>query len=82
MPVLGALDAAVSTLVPNILPEELCNYCTKTKVTTLTQLIETATTGNALLLGQLSGFGGSMQEEKSEKISAKKPFIKQVSQTP
>ena len=33
------------------LPKELRNYCTKTKVTTLTQLIENANTGNALLLG-------------------------------
>ena len=43
------------------LPKELINYCTKTKVTTLTQLIENANTGNALLLGQSSGFGGSQR---------------------
>ena len=62
------------------LPKELRNYCTKTKVTTLTQLIENANTGNALLLGQTSGFRGSQKEEKSEKFSAKKSFAKQVSQ--
>ena len=64
------------------LPKELRNYCTKTKVTTLTQLIENANIENALLLGQSSGFGGNMKEDKSEKFSAKKSFGKQVSQTP
>ena len=58
------------------LPKELRNYCTKIKVTTLTQLIENAKTGNALLLGQSSGFGGSQREGKSEKITARRPFIK------
>ena len=64
------------------LPKELRNYCTKTKVTTLAQLIENANTGNALLLGQTSGFRGSKKEEKSEKSSTKKSSGKQVSPTP
>ena len=64
------------------LPKELRNYCTKTKVTTLTQLIENANTGNALLLGQSSGFAGSKKEDKSAKFSAKKQSGKDDTQSP
>ena len=41
------------------LPKEIHDYCTKTRVTNMTQLIKNATTTNALLQGRTSGFKGS-----------------------
>ena len=48
----------------------------------MTQLIENANTGNALLLGQTSGFGGISKEGKSAKFSAKKQSGKEDVQSP
>ena len=48
----------------------------------MTQLIENANTGNALLLGQTSGFGGSSKEGKSARISAAKQTNKVDEQGP
>ena len=41
------------------LPKELRDYCIKKRVESMTQMIEIAQTGYALLTGQMSGFKGS-----------------------
>ena len=58
----------------------LMNNCTKSEVATLTQLMEVANTGNALLKGEDSGFQGSGKGSQEKKISAKKSFVKATPQ--
>ncbi|MCO5570686.1 hypothetical protein L7F22_024413 [Adiantum nelumboides] len=53
------------------LPKGLRKYCTKTKVTTLTQLIEVANTGNGLLKGEDCEFNTGVKEGSIKKNSAK-----------
>ena len=49
------------------LPKEIRDYCTKTSVTNMTQLIENATTADALLRGKTSGYKNSTKDAKSGK---------------
>ncbi|MCO5561905.1 hypothetical protein L7F22_015530 [Adiantum nelumboides] len=60
------------------LPKGLRKYCTKTKVTTLTQLIEVANTGNGLLKGKDCEFNTGIKEGPTKKNSAKKYVLKEV----
>ncbi|MCO5572782.1 hypothetical protein L7F22_026541 [Adiantum nelumboides] len=60
------------------LPKGLRKYCTKTKVTTLTQLVEVANTGNGLLKGEDSEFNTGVKEGSAKKNSAKKYVLNEV----
>ncbi|MCO5584011.1 hypothetical protein L7F22_037930 [Adiantum nelumboides] len=60
------------------LSKGLKKYCTKTKVTTLTQLIEVANTGNGLLKGEDCEFNTGVREGSIKKNSAKKSFQKKA----
>ena len=60
------------------LPKGLRKYCTKTKVTTLTQLIDIAITGNGLLKGEDCEFNTGVKESSNKKNSAKKYFLKET----
>ncbi|MCO5554878.1 hypothetical protein L7F22_008415 [Adiantum nelumboides] len=53
-------------------------YCTKTKVTTLTQLIKVANTGNGLLKGEDCEFNTRVKEGSAKKNSAKKYVLKEA----
>ncbi|MCO5585690.1 hypothetical protein L7F22_039626 [Adiantum nelumboides] len=57
------------------LPKGLRKYCTKTKVTTLTQLIEVANTGNGLLKGEDCEFNTGIKDGSAKKHSAKKYIL-------
>ena len=46
------------------LPKELRDYCIKKRVESMTQMIEIAQTGYALLTGQMSGFKGNVATAK------------------
>ncbi|MCO5571836.1 hypothetical protein L7F22_025584 [Adiantum nelumboides] len=56
----------------------LRKYCTKTKVTTLTQLIEVANTDNGLLKGEDCEFNTGVKEGSAKKNSAKKYVLNEV----
>ncbi|MCO5614610.1 hypothetical protein L7F22_068894 [Adiantum nelumboides] len=60
------------------LPKGLRKYCTKTKVTTLTQLIEVANTGNGLLKGEDCEFNTGIKDGFAKKNSAKKYILNEV----
>ncbi|MCO5570133.1 hypothetical protein L7F22_023850 [Adiantum nelumboides] len=60
------------------LPKGLRKYCTKTKVTTLTQLIEVANTGNGLLKGEDCEFNTGVKDGSAKKNSAKKYILNEV----
>ncbi|MCO5594529.1 hypothetical protein L7F22_048561 [Adiantum nelumboides] len=60
------------------LPKGLRKYCTKTKVTTLTQLIEVANTGNGLLKRQDCEFNTGIKDGSAKKNSAKKYSLNEV----
>ncbi|MCO5596399.1 hypothetical protein L7F22_050460 [Adiantum nelumboides] len=60
------------------LPKGLRKYCTKTKVTTLTQLIEVANTGNGLLKGEDCEFNTGIKDGSAKKNSAKKYILNEV----
>ncbi|MCO5558511.1 hypothetical protein L7F22_012096 [Adiantum nelumboides] len=57
------------------LPKGLRKYCMKTKVTTLTQLIEVANTGNGLLKGEDCEFNTGIKDGSAKKNSAKKYIL-------
>ncbi|MCO5571927.1 hypothetical protein L7F22_025678 [Adiantum nelumboides] len=60
------------------LPKGLRKYCSKTKVTTLTQLIEVANTGNGLLKGEDCEFNTGIKDGSAKKNSAKKYILNEV----
>ena len=67
------------------LPTEIRDYCTKTNVSNITQLIENATMANALMQGKSTGFKGSKREMQGKQFAGKsnladksftsKPFV-------
>ncbi|MCO5551821.1 hypothetical protein L7F22_005324 [Adiantum nelumboides] len=60
------------------LPKGLRKYYTKTKVTTLTQLMEVANTGNGLLKGEDYEFNTGIKDGSAKKNSAKKYILNEV----
>ncbi|MCO5588940.1 hypothetical protein L7F22_042902 [Adiantum nelumboides] len=60
------------------LPKGLRKYCTKRKVTTLTQLIEVANTRNGLLKGEDCEFNTGIKDGSAKKNSAKKYILNEV----
>ena len=64
------------------LPEAIRNYCTKTKVTNMVQLIENAGVANALLKGKAEGFRGTERKDiqpKQDLSQKKKQFPEKTS---